>query len=311
MFKDSFKYYKSKKPPPNLENVIDIDKLDTTKVIRVSNKCTNSQDVFAVGLKTVLSWEIFEFTDIPGLIFIRNPFTPVGQRFWITKCLKDYSKKPNKLNIDVHNILQSKETWWDICTTNKQRGTDLIPKLRWATLGYHHNWDTKHYSEDSKTEIPEELSKMTKIIAQSVGFHDFIAEAAIINYYRMNSTLAGHVDHSEVNIEAPLISISFGQTAIFLIGGLSQNNPANAIFLRSGDVVIMSGKSRMCYHGVPRILSTKNPVWNVDDDEPDNNIMSINNNDWNKAKVFITDTRINMNVRQVLKTGQISLHQNF
>ena len=52
---------------------------------------------------------------------------------------------------------------------------------------------------------------------------DYRAEAAIINYYPMDSSLGGHVDYSEPNKNAPLVSISIGQSAIFLIGGPSKS----------------------------------------------------------------------------------------
>ena len=37
------------------------------------------------------------------------------------------------------------------------------------------------------------------------------AEAAIVNFYPMDATLGGHTDHSEPNLEAPLLSISLGE----------------------------------------------------------------------------------------------------
>lgn len=29
------------------------------------------------------------------------------------------------------------------CCSDDERAHKLLQKLRWATLGYHHNWDTK------------------------------------------------------------------------------------------------------------------------------------------------------------------------
>lgn len=152
--------------------------------------------------------------------------------------------------------------------------------------------------------MPQELSSLTSTLATTLGFNDFKAEAAIINYYRMNSTLAGHADHSEVNISAPLFSISFGQSAIFLIGGLTQDDPAEAILLRSGDVVVMSGQSRLRYHGVPKILPATAAPW---DEESVNERDCVWRDDWSKARTYISEARINMNVRQVLKPGQLTL----
>ena len=186
-----------------------------------------------------------------------------------------------------------------ICRPNPDK--NLLAKLRWATLGYHHNWDTKHYSENFKSEMPEELVNLTNYFAKILNFHNFNAEAAIINYYRMNSTLAGHTDHSELNLEAPLFSISFGQTAIFLIGGLNQEDPTNGIFLRSGDVIVMSGNSRLRYHGVPKILYGESKPWKLKENEK--NV----DKDWSEAEAYIAEARINLNIRQVLNPGQLNL----
>ncbi|KAF7990725.1 hypothetical protein HCN44_000530 [Aphidius gifuensis] len=252
---------------------------------------------------------IFVLNNWVGLIFIRNPFTSIGQRYWITKCLRDYSRKPNKLNIDAHDIIDDQENWWSIYKSDNEKSKNIVGKLRWATLGYHHNWDTKYYSENDKSPVPYELNEMTKLLSNYLGFNNFNAEAAIVNYYRMNSTLAGHVDHSENNMDAPLFSISFGQTAIFLIGGLSQQEPAYPIYIKSGDVIVMSGESRLRYHGVPKILRDENLNWKQDN--PDEANIFVDSDDWNKASDYIDDARININIRQVLKIGQTSLTDNY
>ena len=75
-----------------------------------------------------------------------------------------------------------------------------------------------------------------------------------MNYYHMDSTLSGHTDHSEKDLSRPLLSLSFGQSAIFLIGGPTKQTRPKALLLNSGDIVIMSGDSRLAYHGVPKIL---------------------------------------------------------
>ena len=55
---------------------------------------------------------------------------------------------------------------------------------------------------------------------------------------------------------------SFGQSAVFLIGGETKSVRPQAIVLHSGDVVVMSGQSRVAYHGVPKIItpSASTPV---------------------------------------------------
>ena len=48
---------------------------------------------------------------------------------------------------------------------------------------------------------------------------------------------------------------SFGQPAIFLLGGKTKSEKPLAMFIRSGDVVVMAESARLCYHAIPRILS--------------------------------------------------------
>lgn len=50
------------------------------------------------------------------------------------------------------------------------------------------------------------------------------------------------------------ISFSFGQSAVFLVGGKTKQVRPLPLLLNSGDIVIMSGESRLAYHGVPRIV---------------------------------------------------------
>jgi alkylated DNA repair protein (DNA oxidative demethylase) len=41
---------------------------------------------------------------------------------------------------------------------------------------------------------------------------------------------------------------------VFRIGGPERGGPTKSLKLASGDVVIMGGPSRLCYHGIDRIL---------------------------------------------------------
>ena len=118
-------------------------------------------------------------------------------------------------------------------------------------------------------------------------------EAATINYYNNSKqTMGGHVDDAEEDMSKPIVSCSFGNTVIFLIGGKTRDVTPTALYIKSGDVVLMSGHSRYCYHGVARVLPGSCPSFlaesNINDTVYDHHC----------AK-FIETGRINMNVRQV------------
>jgi alkylated DNA repair protein (DNA oxidative demethylase) len=52
----------------------------------------------------------------------------------------------------------------------------------------------------------------------------------------------------------PVVSVSLGDTARFLFGGLKRRDPVDAIPLESGDAFVFGGPARLRYHGVSRIL---------------------------------------------------------
>lgn len=101
---------------------------------------------------------------------------------------------------------------------------EMIRKMRWITLGYQYHWTTKTYHLDRRFPFPKEVSDLTKAVVtavENVGYDngegqawlntykgsDFNAEAGVINYYQYRDTLMGHVDRSELNMEAPLVSL--------------------------------------------------------------------------------------------------------
>ena len=165
-------------------------------------------------MKPIDEWKIYEFVNKSGLILIRNPFTCVGQKYWIVRCLRDYPNAPNRNNL-TENIYKeynfdTKKSWWDIlnkCTKNTNRKLKLKKSLRWTTLGYQHDWNTKVYSEDLKSPFPHDLATMTEFFANVLNYNNFKSEAAIVNYYPIGSSLAPHTDHSEANLNAPLFSL--------------------------------------------------------------------------------------------------------
>ena len=126
--------------------------------------------------------------------------------------------------------------------------------LRWASLGYHYDWTKRMYQENVKSQFPTKLGVLCKYLAGLAG-ENMIAEAAIINYYPVGTYMSGHLDDAEHAMEEPIVSISLGCPAIFLLGGKTKNDSPTGIIIRSGDVIIMSKDSRYAYHGVPGVLS--------------------------------------------------------
>jgi alkylated DNA repair protein (DNA oxidative demethylase) len=79
-------------------------------------------------------------------------------------------------------------------------------------------------------------------------------EACLVNLYEGDARMGLHVDADEEAWDAPVLSISLGDTAQFRVGGALRSDPTCSVRLASGDVVILGGAARRAYHGVDRVL---------------------------------------------------------
>lgn len=153
--------------------------------------------------------------------------------------------------------------------------------------------------------MPETFRKICQQVASSIpwkqiplakngqldtsGWQNYKPEAGVVNFYQYRDSLTAHIDQSEVDSVRPLISISLGESCIFLAGGTTRDQKPIPFLLRSGDVIVMAGESRRVFHGVPRIIeqSCKNTFdWS-------------GHVDGQKIQDFLKGTRMNINVRQV------------
>jgi alkylated DNA repair protein (DNA oxidative demethylase) len=79
-------------------------------------------------------------------------------------------------------------------------------------------------------------------------------EACLINQYRGNAKMGLHRDEDEADFDAPILSVSLGDSARFRLGGLTRRDPTTSFLLHSGDVLVMGGPSRLIHHGIDRIV---------------------------------------------------------
>lgn len=98
--------------------------------------------------------------------------------------------------------------------------------------------------------LPLLLQALASRAAALVGFEGFVPDACLVNHYRPGNRLSLHQDRDERDFSQPIVSVSLGLPAVFLLGGLQRSEPARRIALNHGDVLVWGGEDRLRFHGV-------------------------------------------------------------
>ncbi|GGQ22789.1 alpha-ketoglutarate-dependent dioxygenase AlkB [Streptomyces mutabilis] len=78
-------------------------------------------------------------------------------------------------------------------------------------------------------------------------------DIALINFYDADARMGMHRDADERS-DAPVVSLSLGDTCVFRFGNPdTRTRPWTDVELRSGDLFVFGGPSRLAHHGVPRV----------------------------------------------------------
>jgi alkylated DNA repair protein (DNA oxidative demethylase) len=136
--------------------------------------------------------------------------------------------------------------------------------VRMLCLGRHWNGKTYTY-EPTRSDfdglpapaLPDDFKALANRIAASVGM-PLDADLCILNYYDAEGRMGVHQDKDEsprsIAAGIPVVSVSIGDTARFLFGGLRRRDPIASRMLESGDAFVFGGPARLRYHGVSRII---------------------------------------------------------
>jgi alkylated DNA repair protein (DNA oxidative demethylase) len=92
-------------------------------------------------------------------------------------------------------------------------------------------------------------------IWDAVALYPHAPECCLINFYGPTAKMGLHQDRDEREFNAPVVSVSLGDSCLFRIGGNKRSGPTRAFRLNSGDVLVLGGEARLAFHGVDRIYA--------------------------------------------------------
>ncbi|KAL0476255.1 alkB [Acrasis kona] len=246
-----------------------------------------NRECSGLDLPPLEQWRVYGLKGYDGFMYIRRLIAPEQQYYWMERCIKDYPNPPNITNLKA---LYGDDAGTDLWLRRKEPDS-MLNKLAWCTLGYQYDWTPRKYHKQQPVAFPPDIASLTTLVAHATGSGPYLPEAAIVNYYKKDGNMGGHLDNAEYEMKKPIVSISFGCDAIFLLGGETRAIEPIPLLLRSGDVMIMGGRSRYCYHGIARVMSDNTPE----------HIKHCEQEEYKDLCSYMKGRRLNINTRQVFE----------
>jgi len=133
--------------------------------------------------------------------------------------------------------------------------------VRTVCLGWH--WQPYRYTREATDvngarvlPLPEWLVRLGRTaVAEAYGDDGgYVPDAALVNHYDADAKMGMHQDRDELSRE-PVVSLSIGDSCLFRFGNTeTRTRPYTDVELRSGDLFVFGGPSRLAYHGVPKVF---------------------------------------------------------
>jgi len=108
--------------------------------------------------------------------------------------------------------------------------------------------------------MPPVFLEVARLAALAAGFKGFMPDACLLNRYAPGARLTLHQDRDERDLTAPIVSVSLGLPAIFLLGGDARQDKRQRVPLQHGDVVVWGGPARLRHHGVLALEAGHHPA---------------------------------------------------
>ncbi len=122
-------------------------------------------------------------------------------------------------------------------------------RLGWITDRQGYRYEAHHPNGTPWPDIPDAILDIWFAVYDGQK----APTSCLINRYREGARMGLHQDKDEGDFSWPVVSVSLGDDALFRVGGQARKDPTQSIWLKSGDVAVLSGDARLAYHGVDRI----------------------------------------------------------
>jgi alkylated DNA repair protein (DNA oxidative demethylase) len=167
-------------------------------------------------------------------------------------------------------LLQAIQTTLSMSPLQKMRTPSGLPMsvtttscgtAGWVSDNYGYRYTRRNLkSQQLWPPMPDSFSRLAQSAAKTAGFENYLPDSCLINRYQVGAKMTLHQDKNEKDFSQPIVSVSLGLPAIFLLGGMERSDQTLRIPLVHGDVVVWGGQSRLRFHGVLPIKAGNHPL---------------------------------------------------
>ncbi|GLZ36547.1 alpha-ketoglutarate-dependent dioxygenase AlkB [Actinokineospora sp. NBRC 105648] len=165
---------------------------------------------------------------------------------------------PDWLDLAAQRHLLKACRGWASGMRHTQLPNGGVMSVRTVCLGWH--WIPYRYSKTTDDgspvlPFPDWLANLgaDAVAAAHGAANGYRPDTALVNFYDADAKMGLHQDKDERSPD-PVVSLSLGDTGVFRFGNTeNRGRPWTDVDLRSGDLVVFGGPSRLAYHGVTKI----------------------------------------------------------
>lgn len=122
-------------------------------------------------------------------------------------------------------------------------------ELGWVTDRNGYRYEPRHPTGVAWPPIPDPILA----IWREVSGVSRPPTSCLVNLYREGARMGLHQDRDEGDFSWPVVSVSLGDEALFRVGGTVRRGRTESLWLKSGDIAVLSGETRLALHGIDRV----------------------------------------------------------
>ncbi|MEY8881493.1 alpha-ketoglutarate-dependent dioxygenase AlkB [Donghicola sp. XS_ASV15] len=151
---------------------------------------------------------------------------------------------------DIRGILRAAPLFQPVTPTERPLSVRMSAagEYGWVSDRKGYRYEARHPSGKPWPPIPPSLF----LLWEKYSHSDRMPECCLVNWYAPEAKMGLHQDKDEADLTQPVLSISLGDEARFRVGGQNRRDPTRSVWLKSGDIAVLQGASRLAFHGVDK-----------------------------------------------------------